>query len=153
MITGSIVAHGDAVQPGSLAVDWPALRRLVDWHIDQGTDATVAVGTTGESATLDVSEHLEVIRVCVEQAGGRVPIVAGTGANSTSEAVELTAGAKARRQCLPAGVPYYNKPTQEGLYRHFRALAEEVDIPQICTTCRRGPPATCCRTRSRASRL
>jgi len=132
MITGSIVAMVTPMQPGSLAVDWPALRRLVDWHIDQGTDAIGAVGTTGESATLDVSEHLEVIRVCVEQAAGRVPIVAGTGANSTSEAIELTAGAKANgaNACLLV-VPYYNKPTQEGLYRHFRALAEAVDIPQI----------------------
>ncbi len=132
MIAGSIVALVTPMQAGSLAVDWPALRRLVDWHIAQGTDGIVAVGTTGESATLDVDEHLDVVRVCVEQAAGRLPIIAGTGANSTAEAVQLTQGAKAAGAdaCLLV-VPYYNKPTQEGLYRHFRAVAEAVDIPQI----------------------
>ncbi len=132
MIAGSIVALVTPMLAGSLAVDWPALRRLVDWHVAQGTDGIVAVGTTGESATLDVDEHLDVIRVCVEQAAGRLPIIAGTGANSTAEAVQLTQGAQAAGAdaCLLV-VPYYNKPTQEGLYRHFRAVAEAVDIPQI----------------------
>lgn len=132
MITGSIVAMVTPMRAGSLAVDWVALRRLVDWHAEQGTDAIVAVGTTGESATLDVGEHLEVIRVCVEQSAGRLPIIAGTGANSTAEAIELTGSAKdsGADACLLV-VPYYNKPTQEGLYRHFLALAEAVDIPQI----------------------
>lgn len=132
MITGSMVAMVTPMRADSLAVDWPALRRLVDWHVAQGTDAIVVVGTTGESATLDVGEHLEVIRVCVEQTAARLPIIAGTGANSTAEAIELTLGAKANGAdaCLLV-VPYYNKPTQEGLYRHFRALAEAVDIPQI----------------------
>ncbi len=114
------------------ALDVPALRKLVDFHIQNGTTAIVSVGTTGESATLDMDEHCEVIRITVEQANGRVPVIAGTGANSTTEAIELTrcaqqAGAQA---CLLV-TPYYNKPTQEGLYRHHRAIAQAVDIPQI----------------------
>ncbi len=114
------------------ALDVPALRKLVDFHIQNGTTAIVSVGTTGESATLDMDEHCEVIRLTVEQARGRVPVIAGTGANSTTEAIELTrcaqeAGAQA---CLLV-TPYYNKPTQEGLYRHHRAIAEAVAIPQI----------------------
>ena len=131
MLKGSIVA---IVTPmaDSGAVDFAALDALVEWHITEGTDAIVAVGTTGESATLDVSEHLQVIRRVIAKAAGRVPIIAGTGANSTSEAIELTraaqgAGASA---CLLV-TPYYNKPPQEGLYRHFRAVAEAVAIPQI----------------------
>ena len=113
-------------------VDYTALRRLVEFHIEQGTDAIVAVGTTGESATLDEQEHCEVIERVVEFAAGRMPIIAGTGANSTSEAISLTncakqAGADA---CLLV-TPYYNKPTQEGLYRHHKAVAEAVEIPQI----------------------
>jgi len=117
-------------EDGSL--DVPALRRLIDFHVDNGTDAIVAVGTTGESPTLDMDEHCEVIRIAAEQAGGRVPVIAGTGANSTREAIELTrcgqgAGADA---CLLV-TPYYNKPTQEGLYQHFKAIAEAVAIPQI----------------------
>jgi 4-hydroxy-tetrahydrodipicolinate synthase len=132
MITGSIVALVTPMHPDSLEVDWDALRNLVDWHIEQGTNSIVAVGTTGESATLSVAEHAQVISVVVEQAAGRIPIIAGTGANSTREAIELTqsaadAGADA---CLLV-TPYYNKPTQEGLYLHYKAIAEAVDIDQI----------------------
>ncbi len=118
--------------PGTLAVDYDALRRLVDWHIKAGTDAIVAVGTTGESATLEIEEHLAVVKACVEQAKGRIPIIAGTGANSTSEAIELTMGAKegGADACLLV-TPYYNKPTQEGLILHYQAIAEAVAIPQI----------------------
>ncbi len=131
MITGSLVAiatpmHND----GSL--DLAAYRSLVDWHIEQGTNAIVAVGTTGESPTVDVDEHLELIRVTVEQAAGRIPVIAGTGANSTLEAIELTREAKALgAQASLQVVPYYNKPTQEGLYQHFKTIAEAVDIPVI----------------------
>ena len=132
MITGSIVAMVTPMVPETLAVDWPALKKLVDWHIESGTDAIVAVGTTGESATLNVDEHLEVVRVCVQQAAGRIAIIAGTGANSTSEAIDLTAAAKecGADACLLV-TPYYNKPTQEGLYLHYKAIAEAVAIPQI----------------------
>ena len=132
MIIGSIVALVTPMVPGTEAIDYPALRRLVDWHQAAGTAAIVAVGTTGESPTLSVEEHLRVVEVCVEQAAGRVPIIAGTGANSTSEAIELTAGARecGADACLLV-TPYYNKPTQEGLYRHHRAIAEAVDIAQI----------------------
>lgn len=114
------------------AVDYPALKRLVEFHIEQGTDAIVAVGTTGESATLDEEEHCEVIRVVVEQVKGRIPVVAGTGANSTREAVALTRRAQevGADACLLV-TPYYNKPTQEGLFLHFRTIAETVAIPQI----------------------
>lgn len=132
MITGSIVAMVTPMVPETLAVDWPALKKLVEWHIAAGTDAIVAVGTTGESATLNVDEHLEVVKVCVQQAAGRIAIIAGTGANSTSEAIELTAAAKecGADACLLV-TPYYNKPTQEGLYLHYKAIAEAVAIPQI----------------------
>ena len=113
-------------------VDYEALRRLVDWHVGEGTDAIVAVGTTGESATLDVDEHIEVIRRVVDYAKGRVPVIAGTGANSTTEAIELTqAGKGAGAQAALMVTPYYNKPPQEGLYRHYRKVAETVDIPVI----------------------
>ncbi|EXI75629.1 MAG TPA: 4-hydroxy-tetrahydrodipicolinate synthase [Candidatus Accumulibacter phosphatis] len=131
MITGSIVAivtpmHAD----GSL--DLPALRRLVDFHVEQDTDAIVVVGTTGESPTVSLEEHCELIRVAVEQAAGRLPVIAGTGANSTAEAIELTRFAhQAGASAALSVVPYYNKPGQEGLYRHFRAIAEAVDIPVI----------------------
>ncbi|PZN33100.1 MAG: 4-hydroxy-tetrahydrodipicolinate synthase [Proteobacteria bacterium] len=114
------------------AVDYNALDRLVDLHVEHGTDAIVAVGTTGESATLSVEEHLEVIRRVIARAAKRVPVIAGTGANATSEAIELTE--RARRAGADACLlvtPYYNKPTQEGLYRHYRAIAEAVAIPQI----------------------
>lgn len=132
MITGSLVALITPMVPDTLAVDWDALKKLVEWHIAEGTDGIVAVGTTGESPTLNVDEHMEVIRVCVEVARGRIPIIAGTGANSTTEAIEWTAGAKAVNAdaCLLVA-PYYNKPTQQGMYLHFKAIAEAVDIPQI----------------------
>lgn len=132
MITGSIVALVTPMSSDSTVVDYPALGRLLEWHVQQGTSAVVAVGTTGESPTLAVDEHLDVIRFCVRQAAGRIPVIAGTGANSTTEAVELTAGAKAAGAdaCLLV-TPYYNKPTQQGLFLHHRAIAEAVDIPQI----------------------
>ena len=132
MITGSIVALVTPLHSDSLAVDWDALKHLIEWHIEQGTSSIVAVGTTGESATLDVSEHSAVIRMVVAQAAGRIPIIAGTGANSTREAIVLTEAAKeaGADACLLV-TPYYNKPTQEGLYLHHRAIAEAVDIDQI----------------------
>jgi 4-hydroxy-tetrahydrodipicolinate synthase len=131
MLQGSMVALVTPMhEDGSLDAD--SLRALVEWHVEQGTDAIVAVGTTGESATLDHEEHCLVIRQTVEYAAGRVPVIAGTGANSTTEAVDLTrcaedAGADA---CLLV-TPYYNKPTQEGLYLHHKAVAEAVAIPQL----------------------
>ena len=131
-ITGSIVAlvtpmHDDG------SVDYAALRKLVDWHIAEGTDCIGVVGTTGESPTVDVDEHREIIRVSVEQARGRVPIMAGCGANSTVEAVALAKYArKVGADCQLQVVPYYNKPTQEGQYRHFKAIAEAVgDLPTV----------------------
>jgi len=115
---------------GSIA--WEALDALIDWQIEQGTDAIVSVGTTGESATLDVSEHGEVIRRTIAQVAGRIPVIAGTGANSTREAIELTAeAANAGADAALLVCPYYNKPTQEGLYQHHKAIAEAVAIPQI----------------------
>ncbi len=131
MFQGSMVALVTPMaEDGSL--DWDALRGLVDWHVEQGTSAIVTVGTTGESATLDPAEHCETIRRTVEYAGGRVPIIAGTGANSTQEAIELTRCAKeaGAAACLLV-TPYYNKPTQEGLYLHHKAVAEAVAIPQF----------------------
>ena len=118
--------------PGSLVVDTEALRQLVEWHITSGTDAIVAVGTTGESATLEFDEHLAVVKDCVDQSAGRIPIIAGTGANSTREAIELTQGAQqvGADACLLV-TPYYNKPTQEGLVQHYQAIAEAAAIPQI----------------------
>ena len=131
MITGSIVAlvtpmHADG------SVDWEALERLLDLHLAAGTAAIGAVGTTGESATLSVPEHCEVIKHCVQHVAGRIPIVAGTGSNSTWEAIELTeaAAAAGADACLLV-TPYYNRPTQRGLYEHFKAIAEAVTIPQI----------------------
>jgi 4-hydroxy-tetrahydrodipicolinate synthase len=131
MIKGSIVAIVSPMhEDGSL--DFDAYRRLVDWHIAEGTNAIVAVGTTGESPTVNPDEHGELIRVAVECANGRVPIIAGTGGNSTSEAIELTAHArKVGASATLQVVPYYNKPPQEGLYRHFRKIAETVDLPMI----------------------
>lgn len=130
-IVGSIVALVTPMHEDG-SVDDEALRALIDWHVAEGTDAIVAVGTTGESATLDMDEHIGVIRRCVEFAAGRVPIIGGTGANSTSEAIELTEAAAAAgvAACLLV-TPYYNKPPQEGLYRHYLKLAETVDVPQI----------------------
>jgi 4-hydroxy-tetrahydrodipicolinate synthase len=130
-ITGSIVALiTPMLEDGS--VDYPALRKLIDWHIAEGTDCIGAVGTTGESPTVSVEEHCEIIRVSVEQAAGRVPIMAGCGANSTAEAIELARFAKkVGADCQLQVVPYYNKPTQEGQYLHFKAIAEAVDLPVI----------------------
>jgi 4-hydroxy-tetrahydrodipicolinate synthase len=131
MITGSIVAlvtpmHADG------SVDWAGLERLLDLHLDAGTSAIGAVGTTGESATLSVPEHCEVIKHCVKHVAGRLPIVAGTGSNSTWEAIELTrAAADAGADACLLVTPYYNRPTQRGLYEHFRAVAEAVAVPQI----------------------
>jgi len=131
MISGSMVALATPMYAdGSL--DWEKLHDLVEWHIEQGTRALVAVGTTGESATLDVHEHLEVIRRVVDQVAGRIPVIAGTGANSTTEAIELTAtAAKCGADACLLVTPYYNKPTQEGLFQHYKAVAKAVDIPQI----------------------
>lgn len=130
-ITGSLVALvTPMLEDGSL--DWDGLDRLVDWHITEGTHALVAVGTTGESATLDVEEHAKVIERVIERAAGRVPVIAGTGANSTREAIELTETArKLGADGALLVTPYYNKPTQEGLYRHYRAVADAVDLPQM----------------------
>jgi 4-hydroxy-tetrahydrodipicolinate synthase len=131
MLTGSIVAIvTPMLDDGRL--DFERFKALIDFHIEQGTDGIVVVGTTGESPTVDFDEHKELIRLAVAHARGRIPIIAGTGGNSTVEAVELTQSAKnaGADACLSV-VPYYNKPTQEGLYRHFRTIAEAVDIPQI----------------------
>lgn len=131
MIAGSMVA---LVTPFDAQgrLDWDSLAKLVDFHLQEGTNAIVAVGTTGESATLDVEEHIQVIRRVVDQVKGRIPVIAGTGANSTREAVALTEAAKSggADACLLV-TPYYNKPTQEGMYQHFRHIAEAVAIPQI----------------------
>lgn len=131
MLQGSMVAIVTPMfDDGSLDLD--ALRALIDWHIDAGTDGIVIVGTTGESPTVDVAEHCLLIETTVKHAKGRVAVIAGTGANSTAEAIELTAKAKALgvNACLLVA-PYYNKPTQEGLYQHFAAIATAVDVPQI----------------------
>ena len=130
-ITGSIVALVTPMfEDGS--VDYPTLRKLIDWHIAQGTDCIGVVGTTGESPTVNVDEHCEIIRVSVDQAKGRVPIMAGCGANSTSEAIELTKFARnVGADCHLQVVPYYNKPSQQGLYQHFKAIAEAVDLPMV----------------------
>lgn len=131
MFQGSLVALVTPMTEDG-AVDDEALRRLVDWHVEQGTDGIVVMGTTGESATLNTAEHCRVIRQVVDFAAGRLPVIAGTGANSTSEAIELTTCAKAggADACLLV-TPYYNKPTQLGLYLHHKAVAEAVDIPQL----------------------
>ncbi len=131
MIKGSLVAIVSPMrEDGSL--DFDAYRRLIEWHIAEGTNGIVAVGTTGESPTVDHEEHCELIRVAVETVRGRVPVIAGTGGNSTAEAVELTAFAKGvGADATLQVVPYYNKPTQEGLYQHFRKVAETVDLPVI----------------------
>ena len=130
-ITGSIVALvTPMLEDGS--IDYPHLRKLIDWHISQGTDCIGVVGTTGESPTVSVEEHCEIIRVSVEQSAGRVPIMAGCGANSTAEAIELARFARqVGADCHLQVVPYYNKPTQEGQYLHFRAIAEAVDLPMV----------------------
>ena len=131
MIAGSMVA---LVTPMDVQghIDWDSLGKLVDFHLQEGTNAIVAVGTTGESATLNVEEHIQLIDFVVTRVAGRIAVIAGTGANSTREAIELTQNAKeaGADACLLV-TPYYNKPTQEGLYQHFRIIAESVDIPQI----------------------
>jgi len=130
-IVGSIVALVTPMHEDG-SVDYDALRRLVDWHIAEGTACIGAVGTTGESPTVTVEEHCEVIRVCVEHAKGRIPVMAGTGGNSTAEAIELSRFAlKVGADCTLSVVPYYNKPSQEGIYRHFKAIAEAVDVPMV----------------------
>ena len=135
MITGSLVAivtpmKAEGSEDGAL--DLARFRNLIDWHVAEGTDGIVVVGTTGESPTVDFDEHKELIRIAVEHSKGRIPIIAGTGGNSTAEAIELTASAKKNgaTACLSV-VPYYNKPTQEGQYLHFRKIAESVDLPMI----------------------
>ncbi|PPD11198.1 4-hydroxy-tetrahydrodipicolinate synthase [Methylophilus sp.] len=131
MLTGSLVAIVTPMfEDGRLDLD--ALKKLVDFHVEAGTDGIVIVGTTGESPTVDVDEHCLLIKTTIEHVAKRVPVIAGTGANSTAEAIELTAKAKAlgADACLLVA-PYYNKPSQEGLYQHFKAVAEAVDIPQI----------------------
>lgn len=131
MIKGSIPAIVTPMHPdGSL--DLPGLRRLIDWHVEQGTDGIVIVGTTGESPTVSVEEHSELIRVTVEHVNKRIPVIAGTGGNSTAEAIELTHYArKVGADASLSVVPYYNRPTQEGMYQHFRKIAETVDLPTI----------------------
>ena len=131
-ITGSIVALVTPFYPDG-SVDYPTLRKLIDWHIAEGTDCIGVVGTTGESPTVSVDEHCEIIRVSVEQANKRVPIMAGCGANSTKEAIELAQFArKVGADCQLQVVPYYNKPTQEGQFQHFKAIAEATgDLPIV----------------------
>jgi 4-hydroxy-tetrahydrodipicolinate synthase len=131
MITGSLVAIvTPMLEDGRL--DLARFKGLIDWHIAEGTDGIVVVGTTGESPTVDFDEHKELIRVAVEHAKGRIPVIAGTGGNSTAEAIELTESAKKNGATASLSVvPYYNKPTQEGLYRHFRKIAEAVDLPMF----------------------
>jgi 4-hydroxy-tetrahydrodipicolinate synthase len=130
-ITGSIVALVTPMHEDG-SVDYPTLRRLIDWHIAEGSDCIGVVGTTGESPTVSPEEHCEIIRVAVEHAAGRVPVMAGAGANSTREAIELSRYAQqVGADCTLQVVPYYNKPTQEGQYQHFKAIAEAVDIPVV----------------------
>ncbi|WP_284617409.1 4-hydroxy-tetrahydrodipicolinate synthase [Aquabacterium humicola] len=130
-IVGSIVALVTPMHEDG-SVDIAGLRRLIDWHIAEGTDCIGVVGTTGESPTVSVEEHCEIIRVAVEHAAGRVPIMAGAGANSTREAIELTRFSKSvGADCTLQVVPYYNKPSQEGIYQHFKAVAEAVDLPVV----------------------
>ena len=131
MITGSLVAIVTPMREDG-ALDLAAFRKLIDWHVAEGTDGIVVVGTTGESPTVDFDEHKELIRLAVQHSKGRIPIIAGTGGNSTAEAIELTESAKkAGATASLSVVPYYNKPTQEGMYRHFRKIAETVDLPMI----------------------
>ena len=131
MITGSLVAIVTPMHEDG-RLDLARFRQLIDWHVAEGTDGIVVVGTTGESPTVNFDEHKELIRIAVQHSKGRIPIIAGTGGNSTAEAIELTASAKetGATACLSV-VPYYNKPTQEGLYRHFSKIAETVDLPMI----------------------
>ncbi len=131
MIQGSIVAIVTPMQADG-SIDFPGLRKLIDWHISEGTDGIVIVGTTGESPTVSVEEHCELVKVAVEHTAGRIPVIAGTGGNSTAEAIELTRHAKAvGADASLQVVPYYNRPTQEGMYQHFKTIAEAVDLPVI----------------------
>jgi 4-hydroxy-tetrahydrodipicolinate synthase len=131
MLKGSLVAIVTPMQSGG-ALDLNGLAKLIDFHVANGTSGIVIVGTTGESPTVDVEEHCLLIKSAVENAAGRVPVIAGAGANATAEAIELTRYAKqVGASCCLSVVPYYNKPTQEGLYRHFRTIAEQVDLPLI----------------------
>lgn len=131
MLTGSLVAIVTPMLPDG-ALDFPRLKSLIDWHVAEGTDGIVIVGTTGESPTVDFDEHHQLIAAAVEYADKRVPVIAGTGGNSTKEAIHLADYAqRAGAEYSLSVVPYYNKPTQEGLYRHFRAIAEAVDMPHI----------------------
>ncbi len=131
MLTGSLVAIVTPMLPDG-ALDYPRLKSLIDWHVAEGTDGIVIVGTTGESATVDFDEHFSLIKAAVEYSAKRVPVIAGAGANSTKEAVNLTEFSKrAGADYALSVVPYYNKPTQEGMYQHFRTIAEAVDIPVI----------------------
>lgn len=140
-LRGSFVAIVTPMQ-GDGSVDFNALERLINWQIEQGSDGIVTVGTTGESATLDDAEHCAVIRETVRIVAGRVPVIAGTGANATTEAIHLTeCAAKAGVDACLLVTPYYNKPTQEGLFQHYKAVAEAVDIPQILYNV---PGRTCC---------
>lgn len=128
---GSMVALVTPMYPDG-RLDYDSYRGLIDWHIEEGTDVLVVVGTSGESPTVDVQEHAELIRVAVSHAAGRIPVIAGVGANSTSEAIELTRYAQqAGAQAGLSVVPYYNKPSQEGMYQHFKAVQEAVDLPTI----------------------
>ncbi|MYK42190.1 MAG: 4-hydroxy-tetrahydrodipicolinate synthase, partial [Gemmatimonadetes bacterium] len=140
-LRGSLVA---LVTPmtASGAIDWAALDGLVDWHLESGTHGIVPVGTTGESATLSHAEQKQVIETVVRRVNGRVPVVAGTGANATAEAIEFTRAAQGdgADYCLSV-TPYYNKPTQEGLYQHYCAIAEAVDLPMVLYNV---PPRTAC---------
>ena len=130
-ILGSIVALITPMHPDG-SVDYDALRRLIEWHIAEGTDCLGVVGTTGESPTVSVEEHCEIIRFCVQHAAGRVPVMAGAGANSTREAIELTKFSKSvGADCSLQVVPYYTRPSQEGIYQHFKAIAEAVDLPMV----------------------
>ena len=130
-ITGSIVALVTPMHEDG-SVDYDTLRSLMDWHIAEGTDCIGVVGTTGESPTVSVEEHCDIIRMAVEHARGRIPIMAGAGGNSTREAIELTRYAKdVGADCVLSVVPYYNKPSQEGIYQHFKAIAEAVDTPIV----------------------
>src|SRR5579871_634132 len=129
MITGSLVAIVTPMKHDG-ALDLARFRNLIDWHVAEGTDGIVVVGTTGESPTVDFDEHKHLIRVAVEHAAGRIPVIAGTGGNSTAEAIELTESAKkAGATATLHVVPYYNKPTQEGMYQHFKAINDAVDLP------------------------
>jgi 4-hydroxy-tetrahydrodipicolinate synthase len=131
MLSGSLVAIVTPMTADG-AIDYPRLKGLVDWHVAEGTDGIVIVGTTGESPTVDVEEHIELIARTVEYSAGRVPVIAGTGGNSTREAIHLTRAAKkAGANYALSVVPYYNKPPQEGLYRHFKAIAEAEDLPML----------------------